>query len=230
VTDNAYERLISDSAVWVDEAWLPPGEDCEELADLKVEHVRLVSETRLALTALGVARRAAIQVTEARDEGMTAAVLAGRDPASVDADEPDAEAVAGAECRYLATAAALERFVQEAREEIIDREPEIRELLAEDLIEAEELRKQARQMLAEADELAARPEKMGHWLDRFTVRPYLGPLAYEDMPAPHIGPMPGSAELVLAEGQVAAVGSDGLTVEERNAQILSMADAEDAIA
>ncbi len=84
-------------------------------------------------------------------------------------------------------------------------------------------------MLAEADALATAPEKMGHWLDRFTVRPYLGSLAYEDMPAPHIGPMPGSAELVLAEGMVAGVGSDFPTQEELNAQILAMAEAADAV-
>src|SRR5581483_6889495 len=89
---NAYEPLLTDSAVWVDEAWLPPEETCEELADLKAEHVRLVGESRLAIETLGKARRAAAQAVDARGEAMTAAILAGKDPASVKVAEPDTAA------------------------------------------------------------------------------------------------------------------------------------------
>src|SRR5689334_7110598 len=94
MSGNAYERLLIDSAVWVDEAWLPPEEACEALADLKAEHVRLVSDSRLALEALGEARRAAARASAARAEALTAAILAATDPAAVKAKEPDAAAVA----------------------------------------------------------------------------------------------------------------------------------------
>jgi hypothetical protein len=227
---NSYERLLSASAVYVSDGWLPPEETCEALADLKAEHLRLLDATRSALQELADARRSVDVAAEARSEALQAAILAGRDAASVKADEPDVEAIAELERVYLASAAALEQFVNETRAEVVEREPEIREQLAEDLADADELRRQARELLAEADALAAKPEKMSNWLDRFGSRDYMGPLAYEDMPDPHIGPMPGSADLVLAEGEVMGIGSDFPTQEELAAQAIARMEAEDAAA
>jgi hypothetical protein len=225
---NAYERLISDSAVWVDEGWLPPREACEELADLKSEHLRLLAATHEALQMLGTAGRDAALVAEQRSETLTAAVLEGKDPMRVKLpDEPDTEAVERAKSIYLSTADALERFVKEVRRLIYDREPGIRDRIAEQLSEAAALREEAQKLLAQAEAMEADPERLVNWLDRYNGTSHLGPLAFERMPAPWIGPPPGGARLVLAEGQAVGVGGDFPTVEELNAQALARIEAEE---
>jgi hypothetical protein len=231
VTRNAYERLISDSAVWVDEAWLPSERSCKELADLKTEHLRLLAATHGALQALGVARREAALLVEQHSEALTAAVLAGEDPDKIKFAEPDTAAVDSAERLYLSTTNALERFVEEARAEILKRAPEIRQRMDERLAHAAELRAEAQRTLAVAEALEADPQRMNNWLARYTGKSPLGPLAFERMPEPWVGPMPGGAKLVLAEGEAMGVGSDFPTVEELNAQALArVAEQEDVVA
>jgi hypothetical protein len=231
VTRNAYERLISDSAVWVDEAWLPSERSCKELADLKAEHLRLLVATHGALQALGVARRDAALVVEQRSEALTAAILAGEDPNKVKFAEPDTAAVDSAEQLYLSTANALERFVEEARAEILGRASDIRQRMAEQLARAAELRAEAQRTLAEAEAMEADPQRMNNWLDRYTGESPLGPLAFERMPEPWVGPMPGGAKLMMAEGESMGVGSDLPTVEELNALALArVEEEEDAVA
>jgi hypothetical protein len=94
---------------------------------------------------------------------------------------------------------------------------------------ADEKRHEARRLLAEAATLAAHPKRLLSWLDRYVTvedtfsgetrkRNALGPIAFSSTDLPVSVPPPDLiTEMVLGPAEVADVGSDELTDEEKEA-------------
>jgi hypothetical protein len=221
VGSTAYERVITRSRAFVDPGWMPGAEDAPELADLSADHVRLLTAMNDALAQVGEARAALDGAANTRADALRDAFATGKDTSKLKLREPDGTDLEAAIELYEAAAEALEIFIVRANEEVFTRAPVIEERLAHQLMAAEEKRAEARALLAEAERMAGEPQRLHNWLARFTGESKLGPYAFAQMPLPWVGPMPGSADLVFreGEGQVAEIGSDEITPEERLAML-----------
>lgn len=213
---GAYERLLSVSQVFFDPGWLPPPEECEQFADLREQHLRLLDAVKSTLAKLSAARERVDGTQAQRQAAMREAFLTGTaaelpPPPDVDLSEERAE--------YEAACEALEQFVQRAQAQIAARAPQVRAKLRERSLAAEEKRAEARRLLEEADGLASRPRALLYYLDRYTGRSALGPIAYYQLGVPLPEPVPELFQQVarLAPGEVIEVGDDNLTDEELEA-------------
>lgn len=227
---TAYERLVVASQAFLDPGWLPPEEDCPELADLREQHERLLAACDEALAELGEATRAVEQARGQRADALRDAFLSGSGPESVTLAEPDESALAEARSVYDAATAALEAFVASAQAQIEERGPQIRDGINGRLREADAKRAEARKLLEEANRLEAEPRRLLNWLDRYTTvtdtfsgeqrkASVLGPIAYETLGLPERLPAPELFHEItgLPPATVVEVGGDEVTDEEREA-------------
>jgi hypothetical protein len=227
---TAYERVLTASRVFLDPGWLPPAADCEELADLRAEHERLLAACADALANVGEVQIAVDLAAEARGDALREAILAGQNPATVDLLEPDDTGVREAQRIYEAACEVLEQFVTRAQEQIEERAPTVRAGVEGLVRDAHEKRMEARRLLEEADRLEAEPKRLLHWLDRYTTvedpmsgeqrkASVLGPIAYESLDLPRREPVPELFEEIagLPPATVIDVGSDEISEQEKEA-------------
>jgi hypothetical protein len=227
---GAYERVVMRSPAFVDRGWLPPADDCAELADLRAEHERLLDVVADALAKVRKAREEIDGADEKRAVALRDAIAAGKSPASVVLEKADEQALKGALGVYDAACAVLEMFVRNAEQQIVERAPVVRDGFATSLREAEAKRAEARRLLHEASRLEAEPKRLLNWLDRYTTvedpesgeqrkASWLGPIAYEAMDLPVREPVPPLFEEIagLAPATVIEVGSDEVAPEELEA-------------
>jgi len=178
MSTSAYERILVQSAAFLDPNWFPPEDVCPVLADLRADHVRLLAVTKEKLTALGALQRQRQTAEEASADALRAAFLTGQEPNGALPDAPADSEIADAVHEYEVACEALEELVQRALREIVAREPQIRETLHEASAAAEAKRAEARRLLEEAERLASAPRRLMHWTDRYTGRSFLGPIAW----------------------------------------------------
>src|SRR5215218_2861731 len=144
--------LLENNPALSQPGWLPPPEAWPELAPLRAEHERLLAVARQESAALSELRKRHEAEDAARGETMTAAFLAGSDPAvaGASAQARDSE-LAEAHLRVEAATDALVTFLNEAIAEIRQHAPEWYATLERRRAEAEAKREEARRLLAEAD-------------------------------------------------------------------------------
>jgi hypothetical protein len=232
--NSAHERIISrDQArgrTFLSPGWLPPEAECPELADLRAEHLRLLSAVDQALTKLSAMRVAAESAESRRSDAVREAIRAGKDASRVKVTAPDTLAIERAGRDYESAGEALELFVQDALREIEQTAPAIEAALAERISAAAAKRAEARCLLAEADRLAADPKRLQSWLDRYVSvtdnfsgesrkRNALGPIAFDATDVPLPTPVPDVISEIagLGPAEVLGVGSDELLPEETEA-------------
>jgi hypothetical protein len=216
---SAYERVLVASPAFLDRGWLPPENDCAELADLRKDHQRLLDACGDALSQVHEAKYAVETAGGMRSDALRDAILAGESPSSVELPEPDLTAVEAAGRVYAAATEVLESFIGSALEQIAARAPEVQRGLAALQQKADAKRAEARRLLDEADRLDARPRRLANWISRYTGESVLGPIAYEALDAPMRVPVPPLFDEIagLPPATVVGVGSDDLTPEELEA-------------
>jgi len=210
---GAYERVLIASQAFLDPGWLPPPEDCEPLADLRAEHVRLLASVREARAELSGLRQEQDAANAERAAALHNAYLNGPSaalPAAVVVDTSEANE------RYDAACEALEAFINDAQLQIAERAPQIRAALRDRSLAADEKRAEARRLLAEADRLAAEPITLDGWLARYDGRYHLGPIAYGvlDQAMPVEAPEMFKEIAGLTSRGVIEIGDDNLITDE----------------
>jgi hypothetical protein len=191
-------RLLEDEPALVSPEWLPPAEECEQLADLRAEHERLLAVNNEAQDAVADLYHERNTQLEAQRAAQEQAFLTG---AHVDVPEltVTGDELAEAGARAEAARDALQAFVGRAVETIREREPEIVDVLTDVLQQAEAKRARAQELLAEADAMEAKPWRLSRWLDRVAGRSALGHVPYSELAAPP-PPEPLDMEAALAGG------------------------------
>jgi hypothetical protein len=208
-------RFLEDNPAVCDPGWLPPEEDCGELADLRPEHHRLLAARADALNTLGEVRRQHREQQEARGQALTDALLTGKRepaPAKTKVTEQDIEQ---AQLRFEAASDALEKFCRNAVTTVVERSPTIAANLTERQRQAERTRAEARRLLAEADRLAAEPTRLRDWVARATGESTLGLYPFDAIGLPVRPPVPQLVEELagLRPGEVIDVGGDDISEE-----------------
>jgi hypothetical protein len=192
---NELERrwaFLEDNPAVEQPGWLPPAEECPELADLREQHEHVLATFADARRAVGDLHRRAEAEAAAQTDALKDAILAGKGADTVELPEVTvAEGdVAEAIRRAQVARDALQQFARQAVETMRERATTIHAGLDERLREADAKREQARKLLAEADRVGAEPKRMRNWIDRATGDSALGLYAYADMPAPLATPVP----------------------------------------
>lgn len=225
---SGYVRLLLEGAAYTRPGWLPAADDCPELAGLRDEHHRLLGVVESKLAELQSLIRSAESAETERGAALQDAILAGRDPKTVAVKAPTEDEIRAARVEYEAAVGALSQWVAKTLAVIEETAPEIEAGLDGRLREAEAKRAEAQRLLAEADRLAAEPTRLRNWLARYVTvtdafsgesrkASVLGPITFDELARPHIGPMPGGAELTFAPAEAIPVGSDELDPSEMEA-------------
>lgn len=190
--------LLEDWPALASAGWLPPGEDCPAVADLREAHERVLAAAAQASGAAAELVRLRKDELEAVRAAEEQRLLLGKDIEVPELTVTDAQ-IAEARTKAEAARDALQTFARRAIEQARDREPEIVGALNEARQEAAAKREQAQTLLREADALEVTPMRVSLWLDRITGRSKLGHYPYEDMAAPP-PPEPLDLEAALAGG------------------------------
>jgi hypothetical protein len=181
---GTYQRILIASPVFLDPGWLPTAADCEELADLREEHERLVEAVRKARSRIAAERKKIESTEVSKHEALRRAIANGENPSQVKLPTADTAAFNEALGIHEAACTVLEEFIVSAQEQINERAPKIRDSTDLFFRKAMERRIEARGLLAEADLLEARPKKLSNWLDRYTGESHLGPISFDALDPP----------------------------------------------
>lgn len=234
--ETGFTRLLaadqSRGRVYVEPGWLPPADECSELAGLRDEHNRLLGVVEAKLSALSALRRDAEAAKDQRADALREAILAGHDDASAEDSGPSEGEIARAQGDYVAAADALEIWVGRTLVEIEEKAPEIEAGITTRLRTAEEKRTKAMRLLEEAARLSAEPQRLRNWLARYVTvtdefsgerrkASVLGPIAFDALAVPHKEPVPSVFYEIAGIGpaEVVEVGSDELDPSEKEAML-----------
>src|SRR5215831_12579267 len=105
---TVYERILVASPAFVDPGWLPPAADCEELADLREEHERLLGICTKALGRIAGEKSKYEHAVAERGEALRRAIAEGKPTSKLNVPEPDDTAVREAQRVYEAACQVLE--------------------------------------------------------------------------------------------------------------------------
>lgn len=208
--------VLEDNPVLTNRGWLPPAEECPELADLRAEHERLLAARAEALETVSALIRQQEDEEQTRGRAMTDAMLAGEsEPKNIKPKVTD-EDLKEARLRFEATSDALQEFAKSALANVREQAPKLYAGLTDRNREAEAKRLEARELLAEADRLAASPKRLRDWVDRCTGESPLGLVVFESLALPVRQPTPRLFEELagLGPGEVAEIGSDEIVPGE----------------
>jgi hypothetical protein len=202
---SGYLRLLmaeqARGRVFVEPGWLPPNDECPELAGLREEHERLLRVMSEKLSALNDLMRAVDDVEKQRFDAVRDAILAGDKEADVEFDVPSADEITRARNDYDAATEALDVWVRGTLRTIANAAQAVESRLAERLAAAEAKRAEAVRLLEDATQLAARPMRLQAWFDRYVdvtdpssgeTRKVsaLGPIAFDALAVPLKTPIP----------------------------------------
>lgn len=181
-------RFLEDNPALVQPNWLPPEDEAPELAELRAEHVRLITLRADKARAAFELKRKSDAEAQARDDALREAYLEGADATAGLPDftvYEDDLTEAGRE--YEAATDALQTFTQRATKQLAELAPDlITKLDARIAEEAEPLRRQALDLMARADAIEMNARRMRNWLSRADggANVHLGHYPYNGLPAP----------------------------------------------